>query len=92
MSYIRPLERGLGLYIYPEDKGVRFISFPQHNNELILDEMLDILLARINPEEINERRHHGTFLLSTLSNQDYDMYKRNKSFFDYKEAKKNGKF
>lgn len=92
MSYIRPLEDNLGLYIYPEDKGIRFMSFPQHNNEIVLDEMLDILLSKMSTEEINERRHHGIFLLSTLSNQDYDMFKRNKGFFNYKEAKKNGKF
>ena len=91
MSYIRPLEQNLGLYIYPEDNGVRFMCFPQHNGELIFDEMLDILLSKISSEELYERRHHGAFLLNALSNGDFDSYKKNKGYFKYKEDKRNGR-
>lgn len=61
MSYIRPLENKSCLYIYPESGQIRFMSFPNHSNETIPDEMLDILLARMSETEIASRQIHRSY-------------------------------
>lgn len=81
MSYIRPLENSACLYIYPETGGVRFMSFPEHTDEIIPDEMLDILLALMSDEELNKRIGHGIVLLDILNNEDYEKYKELKNFY-----------
>lgn len=81
MSYIRPLENKACLYIYPESGQIRFMSFPNHHNEAIPDEMLDVLLAKMSSDEIGNRQKHGEILLKALDNEDYDFFKKNKSFF-----------
>ena len=80
MSYIRPLENNSCLYIYPEEGGIRFMTFPDHSNETIPDEMLDILLARMSEKELLQRKQDGYILLKALNNEDYDAYKKHKSF------------
>lgn len=87
MSYIRPLENKACLYIYPESGQIRFMSFPEHNMETISDEMLDVLLAKMSGKEILKRIQHGEILLKALDDEDYDFFKRNKSF--YKESGEN---
>ena len=86
MSYIRPLEGNAGLYIYPEQGGINFCSFPQHNSFFLPDECLDILLSRMSDEELHKRKKHGNLLLKSLYNNDYDLYKRTKEF-NYQEDK-----
>jgi hypothetical protein len=82
MAYIRPLEYNeAGLYIYPEYYGVNFLSFPNHSGEVIPDEMLDILLAKMKDNEIQKRRNHGNLLLESLSNNNYEDFEKNKSFY-----------
>lgn len=82
MSYIRALEyNSAGLYIYPEDNRIRFMSFPEHNNETIPDEMLDVLLSKIPDDELERRRKHGAILLKALAEDDMDFYKENKNFW-----------
>ncbi len=80
MSYIRPLENRSCLYIYPEAGGVRFMTFPEHSDEVIADEMLDVLLSRMSEDEIIKRKQHGHYLLKALDNEDYDVYKKYKTF------------
>ena len=80
MSYIRPLENNSCLYIYPEDGGIRFMTFPEHFNEMIPDEMLDVLLSKMSEDEILKRKQHGHYLLKALNNGDYDAYKKYKMF------------
>lgn len=80
MSYIRPLENESCLYIYPEYGQIRFMSFPNHSNEVIPDEMLDILLARMPHTEMVRRKEHGNMLLRALDNLDYDFFKKYKAF------------
>ena len=87
MSYIRPLEGNAGLYIYPQSDGINFCSFPHYSGFVVPDECLDVLLARMDNEEVDERREHGKLLLKALFNQDFDEYKKNKSFYDdFKEV------
>ena len=82
MSYIRPLENNACLYIYPNiEGGVHFMAFPEHFNETIPDEMLDILLYKMSNEELERRRKHGSILLKALNEEDFDAYKTNKNFW-----------
>ena len=81
MSYIRPLENSASLYIYPEDGCVRFMSFPEHSNEVFPDEMLDILFARMTDKELLERKKHGGILLKTLDDGDFESYRKLKNFY-----------
>lgn len=81
MSYIRPLEGNAGLYIYPQEDGINFCSFPKHSGFILPDECLDVLLARMTEEELAKRKQHGDKLLKALYNNDYDYYKENKNFF-----------
>lgn len=86
MSYIRPLEDNAGLYIYPEDGGIRFASFPNRSGEVFPDEMLDILLLKMSDEEILNRRRHGLFLLDTLEEENLDKFSDNINY--WKEDKR----
>lgn len=56
------------------------MSFPNHSNEVIPDEMLDILLARMPYTEMVRRKEHGNMLLRALDNLDYDFFKKYKAF------------
>ena len=81
MSYIRALHRGLGLYIYPEDNGIRFASFPESTTTWFPDEMLDILLANMDNEELQQRKKHGDVLMDILEKKNNKLWEENKNFW-----------
>ena len=85
MSYIRPLD-GSGLYIFPEDNHIMFMSFPDHSGKVVPDDMLDILLYKMDSEELIQRQAHGKFLLEALRQDDMKTYKENINF--WKEGRK----